>query len=270
MIEAYVGIDVAYAKKKRLPVVVCVRRDDVLEALPLRLGRVKPPAGEGNARLLDGGAADTFASQTIDYLRAVEAEYGVQVARIAIDAPSEPRPARVARRRAEVALDRQRISCITTPDSDGFASMRDRGLAHLAHGGPESRLPGANQLWMLVGFALFRALGRSWECLEVFPQATARVLGVSGIHKSKAAGLRAQLQAVAWRTGWPRGIVSGETDNAARPLKPIAFGSPHDQLDAYTAAWVASLDEASREPFGVPPGDAIWVPRVGVAVQSAG
>ena len=33
-------------------------------------------------------------------------------------------------------------------------------------------------------------------------------------------------------------------------------------LDAYLSAWVASLDQPERMPYGDPPGDVIWVPRV--------
>ena len=45
-------------------------------------------------------------------------------------------------------------------------------------------------------------------------------------------------------------------------LSEIAWGAPHDQLDAYLSAWVASLEESDRYSFGDPPDDAIWVPRV--------
>lgn len=260
--EAYAGIDVAFAKRKRLPVVVCVRRGGVLDPLPLRTALVRPPAGEGNARILQGSTADAFAEQTVQYLRAIESGYRIRIRRIAIDAPSAPRRAGSPRRLAEAALDRRRISCITTPTEAEFASIRERGLAHLAQGGPEANLPGANQLWMLIGFALFRALGAQWECLEVFPQAIASVLGVAGVHKSRAHGLEAQLRSAARHTGWPRELQADEGAPAAKRLASIGFGSNHDRLDAYLSAWIASLDEAAREPFGEPPDDVIWVPRV--------
>ena len=228
MDEAYVGIDVAFAKAKRLPIVVCIRRAGVLEPLPLRTASVKPPAGEGNARILQGPTADEFARRTVEYLRAVESEHRVRICRVAIDAPSDPRPAGAARRRAETELDRRRISCITTPDEAEFESIRERALDHLGQGRPESSLPGANQLWMLIGFSLFRTLRPHWECLEVFPQAIASVLGVGGVHKSHAGGLEAQLRSAARRTGWPRELkarhgalvvdTSGRSDSAAATI----------------------------------------------------
>jgi hypothetical protein len=158
MEDVYVGIDVACAKAKRLPVVVCRRRNDVLEPLNLRHSRTKPPKGEGNARVLDTGAVDAFAVATSDYLEAIEGEFDVRIRRVAIDAPSDPRSPCLSRRRAELALDRKGISCIGTPDEKQFASVVVRASEHLARGGSQAELPGANQLWMLIGFSLFRIL----------------------------------------------------------------------------------------------------------------
>jgi hypothetical protein len=162
------------------------------------------------------------------------------------------------RRLAELALDSRRISCITTPDEVQFTAIRAKATAHLTQGGTIARMPHANQLWMLVGFALFTQLRIHWECLEVFPQATVALLGVAGIHKSKRDGLQAQLSAAARWTGWPDPPVISA-------LHPIGYGSPHDQLDAYLAAWVASLGPSDREALGTPPNDVIWVPRLSMA-----
>jgi hypothetical protein len=52
MEKVFVGIDVAFAKGKRLPVVVSTVRDGALEPLPLRLAVSKPPPGAGNAQAL--------------------------------------------------------------------------------------------------------------------------------------------------------------------------------------------------------------------------
>jgi hypothetical protein len=126
----------------------------------------------------------------------------VRIARVAIDAPSDPKSLGTKRRLAELALDVRRISCITTPDEAQFTAIRAKATAHLAEGGAVARMPHANQVWMLVGFALFARLRNDWECLEVFPQATVALLGGS-IHKSKSDGLQAQLSAAAKWTGWP-------------------------------------------------------------------
>ena len=255
MDEAFAGIDVAFAKNKRLPVVVCRRRGSILEPLELWKGRTKPPRGQGNARILKHEPVEEFAQRTAAYLREVESEFGVQIRRVAIDAPSDPRPQGAPRRKAETELDCRRINCITTPDMGEFEAVCERARDHLARGEPESHLPGANVLWMLVGFALFRALRWNWECLEVFPQAIAAVLGASKVHKSDDGGLVAQLSAAARYTGWPVPAVVAK-------LRPIGYGNKHDRLDGYLAAWVASLEESEREPFGEPPSDVIWVPRL--------
>lgn len=252
--RGYVGIDVAFAKNKRLPVVVCTLRDARLEPLPLRKANAKPPLGKGNALILADETVAEFVDKTVAYLRTIESEFGVRVERIAIDAPSEPRPANLPRRLAEVGLDQRGISCITTPSHLDFLAIRREAEAHLASGGAESRMPAANQLWMLVGFELFRRLRQEWECIEVFPQATVVVLGAGKRHKSHEDGLIAQLTAVAHRSGWPM------TPELAS-LADVGYGSSHDRFDAYSSAWIASLDEADRMAIGCPPNDAIWVPQ---------
>ncbi len=50
--DAFVGIDVAFAKNKVLPVSVCIRpAGRPLDILPLRVLFQKPPAGRGDALL---------------------------------------------------------------------------------------------------------------------------------------------------------------------------------------------------------------------------
>jgi hypothetical protein len=113
---------------------------------------------------------------------------------------------------------------------------------------------------MLVGFALFERLTKDWECIEVFPQATVSALGAARVHKSAPGGWKLQLSALALYTGWPR---AGDEDS----FRNIAFGPPHDRLDAYLSAWVASLEVAERIAYGEPPDDVIWVPRIVASVR---
>lgn len=260
---AYVGIDLAFAKMKSLPVCIVTREGTAVRPVALRApGLPTPPRGSGNAAALDATIVAAFAESTADYLRAVAGALDLDLRRIAIDAPRAPRGAGQPRRAAEMAMDAARISCFTTPSAEQFESIRARGRAHLAAGGAQSRMPAANQLWMLVGFALFERLGREWECLEVFPQAIARALGAGGVHKSAAGGWALQLAALSTHTGWP---VAEESDAFAN----IAFGPAHDRLDAYMSAWVAALEEHERVAHGQPPEDVIWVPRLGGTVGDA-
>jgi hypothetical protein len=124
----------------------------------------------------------------------------------------------------------------------------------LDEGGPESHMPHANQLWMLVGFALFEVLNKHYECIEVFPQAIAHALRARTIHKSSSEGMALQLAAVARHSGWPL-----KEENLS--LSKVAFGSLQDKLDAYLSAWVASLSRKECHPCGEPPSDVIWIPR---------
>jgi hypothetical protein len=262
VLEAFCGIDVACAKRKRLPVNVSVRREGKLVPLELRGSRLpQPPRGAGNVKALDEKWLESFASETVDYLRELEKELSICIERIAIDAPSSPRIDSIPRRRAEVALDARGISCFATPSAIDFETIKSKVRKHLDKGGSEAELPHANQLWMLVGFELFRRLKLDWDCLEVYPQATAAVLQADSIHKSKPDGLTAQLQATRKHTGWPN-----SENGDSEILRPTGYGQLHDCLDTYLAAWVASLSEEHREALGQAPDDAIWVPRLNVAL----
>lgn len=251
------GIDLAIAKGKRLPIVVCRREGGRVVPLALR-GRTlpEPPKGCGNAAIIDPSVRRQFAEDAVAYLETVERRFGVEIGRVAIDAPSAPRANGLPLRAAEAALRREGISFIQTPNEATFDQMPARVREHLATGGSEATLPCANQLWMLFGFELFAAAGRrGWPCLEVYPQATVHVLGVGHTHKTKAGAVVAQLSAAAKYTGWP-------DDPSLRALQEVGYGSAHDRLDAYLATWVACLEPSERRAMGHPPHDAIWVPRV--------
>jgi hypothetical protein len=257
--EAFAGIDVAFAKRKRLPVCLCTWSDHCL--IPLSLAAhdaPAPPRGYGNVASLDSAMVASFAEATVRYLRCLESHFSVSIRRIAIDAPSQPRPNCIPRRLAEIALDRLHISCFTTPSDAEFDTIRAKVRDHLEAGGLESRLPHANQLWMLIGFELFRRLRSEWECLEVYPQATMRMLGATSIHKAKAGGVWAQLQAVSRCTGWP----DLSLRQPVKGLKAVVQAPVHDGLDAYSSAWVAALDPQHRTALGSAPSDVIWVPTL--------
>ncbi len=224
---------------------------EALKGLPF-----EPPRGSGNAATINPAAVRDFAEDAARYVRSACGELGVTPQRIAIDAPSSPCEDGVARRAAELAMDDRGISCFATPSRGAWREIRSKVEKHLREGGAENRLPHANQLWMLVGFELFSALREVAPCMEVYPQATAQVLGASGVHKSSTLGVEQQLEAVANYTGWPA------DDQEESEFSEIGWGPAHDRLDAYLAAWVAALPEGDRVALGDPPDDVIWVPRV--------
>lgn len=110
---------------------------------------------------------------------------------------------------------------------------------------------------MLFGFELFASLrnGLQAEIMEVYPFAIVRALVPTCEHKSTEQGYQDQLVAVAARTGW-------EPQKLEARLKATVPGSRHDRLDAFMAAWTASLPPEKRHTFGDArrPDDAIWVP----------
>jgi hypothetical protein len=254
--SAYIGIDVAIAKGKHLPIAVCTWDGDRLIPERIRHLDLEPPIGFGNAAAIRPESIRRFTQESVQYVSEVCQRLQLTPTRIGIDAPSAPCGMATRRREAETALDRAGISCFGTPSVEEFELIREKVKRHLASGGREDRIPHANQLWMLAGFALFREFSRLAPCLEVFPQATIRAVGRGHVHKSRPGAVEDQLNAVARYSGWTPGR------NGEPALQEIAWGAPHDQLDAYLSAWVASLEAQDRVCYGVPPHDAIWVPRL--------
>lgn len=181
--DVFLGIDVAFAQKKRLPIVIAQWQSGRLVPIPLQKLPFQPPRGLGNAATLDEAAVKRFANQAVDYVEAVCHHLNATPVRIALDAPSMPTPHGETRRKAERALDAAGISCFATPSPEAFERIKSKVRVHLDAGGPVNRLPHANQLWMLVGFELYQAFSRVAPCLEVFPQATVKLLGAAGIYK---------------------------------------------------------------------------------------
>jgi hypothetical protein len=246
--EAFCGIDVACAKGKRLPIAVCVKRTDGLKSLPLRSFSGLPPRGMGNRNALSPDVRRAFCAETRAYLAEVERAFDVRISRVAIDAPRAP--AQSGRRQAERAMDRLGISCIATPNREQFARLEVVANQHLLAGGSESRIPGANQIWMLVGFSLFVELQNWYPCIEVFPNAIVNALVPGVVHKSRADGLTIQTQAIATAAEW----------NPSE-LALVSYGSRHDKLDALMSAWIASLPDAQRIAHGDGGDDTIWSVR---------
>src|SRR5690242_6349184 len=113
--DAFVGIDVAFAKKKLLPLSVCIRVNGKgLDILPLRVSFEKPPAGRGNVMALDEQVRRQFAEDVLAWIVKLERLNRLTVRRIAIDAPSDFCRDASGRRAAERSMDEHGISCFAT------------------------------------------------------------------------------------------------------------------------------------------------------------
>lgn len=251
----FIGVDVSCAVKKRIPIVFAVKREGRLVPLPARHLPMKAPYGHGNRYVIEHQRNRDYALTVRDYVLEVCDHLGVQPARIGVDSPLRPRAEALDYRIAERALNQAGISCYKTPSASEFAAITEKARSHLANGGALQRIPHAMQLWMLAGIEIARELATIAPVREVFPQANIRLLMPNAPHKSGKGVPLLQLQALAKQTGWPR------TQAERSALKQISAGGTHDQVDAYSAAWVASLNESDVDVFGdIQQQDAIWVP----------
>jgi hypothetical protein len=196
----------------------------------------------------------------VSAIRRIEIEMGWRIERIAVDAPAAPPTDRS--RASEDELGRLGLSSFRTPASGAWAGIRQQCADHIGKGGMPANLPHANKIWMLFGFELFACLRSELkaEVIEVYPFAIVRELLPACEHKSTEAGYQNQLAAVAARTGW-------KPHELEEKLKDTVPGSRHDRLDAFMAAWIASLPAEQRRAIGDAkrPDDAIWVPIMSAA-----
>jgi hypothetical protein len=253
--SVYVGIDVACAVGKRLPICVVSAGHPLMPlTIPNRLAAAMP-RGVGNREITAAAPFREAARGVVSAITRIVDELGWRVERTAVDAPAAP-PA-TGSRAFENELGRLGLSSFRTPAASAWAGIREKCVDHLGSGGSAATLPHANKIWMLFGFELFACLraGFRAEVIEVYPFVIVRALLPACEHKSTEQGYRDQLIAVAARTGW-------EPQNLEGKLKATVPGSRHDRLDAFMAAWVASLAPELRRALGDArrPDDAIWVP----------
>jgi len=130
--KAFVGIDVAFAKGKPLPVCVyAAGPDGGFDLLPLKCTFDKPPVGQGNAAALSPGLRRGFAARTSAWLRALETRENLSIHGIALDAPSDYCPPERTHRACEAAVARDGIAVWWSAHQDrAFAALlADSGFA---------------------------------------------------------------------------------------------------------------------------------------------
>ena len=255
MTSIFVGIDVACGRGKRLPICF-VETGERLRPLASRADLADFPLGPGNVEIEQPNPFAETARKVSDEIVALATREGWRIERIAIDAPAAP--PRKGERRSELALRERRMSVFSTPTDEKWRQIVASCKAHLDRGESPARLPHANKIWMLYGFELYRGLRERLKVpvIETYPYAIVRSLILNPQHKKQDAGYQSQLEAVAARTGWPTG---GELEDA---LKASVPGTRDDRLDAFMAAWVASLSDADLHAYGdrSDPDDSVWGP----------
>lgn len=250
----YIGIDVACAKGKTLPVAGIVLRSGVRKLANLRApGFPSPPKGCGNRLIAeDIFQARKFALEACAWLTELESSACEKIFKIAIDAPRRPRLRHLPVRESELVLQEANIQFIKTPAEHEFGEKRKEAANHLLSGKPVNSLPGANLWWMCVGFALFETLTDHWDCVETYPQAILHQIKYVGSHKGKDHAK--QLAHII--------SISGIQELSSGTLRDRSFGAPHDRVDALMSAWVASLPQNQIHTFGTTPEDQICVPTL--------
>lgn len=248
----HLGIDVACAKTKVLPVAALSRRAERLSLAPLRQVP-NPPKGPGNLVIArDEPALHHYIKRTVEWLKELERFHGQKIVRIAIDGPSFP-SSETGMRDSEKHLMAEGISFIKTPSQSYFESKTGQVSALAGSQLVESRLPGANIWWMRVGFLLFEALeSAGMRCIETYPQAILRKTGYTGGHKRRC--VADQLTHLI--------TISKIAGLSSSRLREAFFGSPNDRVDALMAAWVASLPPDKLYHFGKHQDDQICVPLI--------
>jgi predicted nuclease with RNAse H fold len=252
----FIGIDVACARGKPLPICFAQRENGRLVPLsvPEEFLRLIP-RGPGNVAITELEPFAELASTVVSAVQRICEFMRWEVGCVAIDAPSA---APIDNRRCEAELSAAGLSVFKTPSVAEWTAAIEKCRQHLREGGPLSRLPYANKIWMRYGFQLFAAFRKvRIDTIEVYPFAIVRAFLPKHPHKSTAEGYSLQLDAVAQYTGW----TAGELD--AR-LRLSTAGCRHDRLDAFMAALIASLGADARRPFGDPTNkdDVIWVPEL--------
>jgi hypothetical protein len=144
-IPVFIGIDVACAKRKRLPICFTTFNGNRLEPLEIPRELIdKLPIGRGNDQILRSNPFRSEARTLAHILDHIDGEMPWKIVRVAIDAPAAI-PAK-GRRASETSLRTSGLSCFLTPDKREWESIRRVCKKHLRTGRPLNCLPHANKI----------------------------------------------------------------------------------------------------------------------------
>jgi hypothetical protein len=186
--SVYVGIDVACAVDKQLPICVVSAGFPLMPLMiPKHLAGLVP-RGSGNKEISKPAPFEEAARGVMMSINRIAEEMGWRIERIAVDAPAAP-PV-TGSRASEIELGRCGLSSFRTPPTSAWADIIKKCVDHLRGGGTAATLPYTNKIWMLFGFKLFESLkvGLNAEVIEVYPFAIVRALLPACEHKSTEKG----------------------------------------------------------------------------------
>ena len=183
-------------------------------------------------------------------------EMGWRIERIAVDAPAAP-PA-TGSRASEIELGRCGLSSFRTPPTSAWADIIKKCVDHLRGGGTAATLPYANKIWTLAALSSSNSR-RS----DLTPKSSRSIRSPLSEHCCQYASTSRRTRDTGISLLQLRPVRDGCLPQKLEArLTETVPGSRHDRLDAFMAAWVASLPRAQRRAFGDAErsDDAIWVP----------
>lgn len=229
--DVFNGIDVVSAKGKSLPITICKKENNRLEPLPLQKHPTRPPKGFFNVAILHNNLDSLYLKTVRKYIEIIGDGDPLRPVCIEIDSPLHSRDSCLHRRAAEQTLDKAGMTCFKTPPTSEFDAVIQKEFHHFEKGNLVKYLPHTMQRWMLAGFAVAEELS---QCIEVYPQATARALEVTNRHKSKGRQADKQLMAISRHSCRP------QKKQEWGQIKHICSGAIHNKVSACRAA---SLNE---------------------------
>lgn len=143
-VPVFIGIDVACAVKKQLPVCVVSAGGQLA---PLSIPKVlmgKITRGAGNREVTAEAPFRKSAQDVASALKLIAKEMGWRIERLAVDAPAAP-PV-MGSRLSENELGRAGLSSFRTPAKADWLGIREKCINHLRGGGRPATLPYANMI----------------------------------------------------------------------------------------------------------------------------
>jgi hypothetical protein len=148
--SVYIGIDVACALGKRLPIRMVSAEPWLMPLTVPRELAALIPRGVGNKEVFTTIPFQDSARCVAQAIAHILNEIGWHVERIAVDAPAAPPDS--GSRESEIEMGSCGLSSFRTPAASAWPGILQQCHDHRGRGGTSAALPHANKIWMLYGF----------------------------------------------------------------------------------------------------------------------